>query len=70
MALSFRNVISSVQIFNTSSKAIMSLLRPLADNIYVQNNIFMVKTTGVRGPTLARLATATSGEPSTWFPLG
>ena len=34
----------------------------------------MVKTTGVRGPTLARLAIvlvlATSGEPSTWFPLG
>ena len=34
----------------------MSLLRQLVDDISIKNIIFMVKTTGVRGPTLARLA--------------
>ena len=74
MALSFCNVISSIQIFNTLSKTIMSLLRPLVDNIHVQNNIFIVETTGVCGPTLARLAVVlvwqSCGKPSTKFPHG
>ena len=52
----------------------MSLLRTIVDDISLKNIFFMVKTTGVRGPTLARfdsvLVLATSGEPSTWFPLG
>ena len=42
----------------------------ISDYILSKNNIYMVKTIGVRGPTLAGLAMATSGEPSTWFPLG
>ena len=57
MASAVRNFISSIQIFNTLSKTIMSLLRPLVDDISIKNIIFMVTTTGVRGPTLARLAT-------------
>ena len=32
----------------------MSLLRTLADGFLIKNKIFMVKTTGVRGPTLAQ----------------
>ena len=34
----------------------MSLLRTLVDGFLIKNNICIVKTTGVRGPTLARLA--------------
>ena len=34
----------------------MSLPRPLVDHIIIQNIIIMVESTGVRGPTLARLA--------------
>ena len=33
----------------------MSLLRQLVDAISLKNMIFVMKTTGVRGPTLARL---------------
>ena len=53
---------------------IMSLLRPLVDDISIENIFFKVKTTGVRGPTLARLAMVlvleAGGKPSTWFPPG
>ena len=35
-----------------------------------ENYFFMVKSTVVQPPMLARLAMATSGEPSTWLPLG
>ena len=35
---------------------IIGLPRRLIDDILLNNNIFMVETTGVRGPTLARLA--------------
>ena len=56
MALLFLNFISPIQISNTLSKTIMSLLRTLGGDTFLKNNIFMVKTTGVRGPTLARLA--------------
>ena len=52
----------------------MSLSRPLVDAIFIQNNIFMVMSICVRGPTLARLATVlvcrAGGKPSTWFPPG
>ena len=52
----------------------MSLIQQLVDDICLQNNFSMVKTTGVRGPTLARLATASvcraGGKPSTGFPPG
>ena len=34
----------------------MSLLRALVDDIIIKNKVFMVKTTGVRGPTLGCLA--------------
>ena len=78
---------SSIQIVNMKLKLLMSLFQTLVDGFLVKNKIFMVKTTGVRGPTLARLAMvlvllsigntpalqvimATTGEPSTWFPLG
>ena len=50
----------------------MSLPRQLLDKILLKNNFFIVKTTCVRGPTLARLATVsvleTSCKPSTKFP--
>ena len=50
----------------------MSLPRTLIDDILTENNICMVKTTCVRGPTLARLAMVlvleAGGKPSTWFP--
>ena len=71
---------SSNQIFNILFKTIMSLLQTRVDDIYFNINISMVKTIYVRGPTLACLAMvlvllsignmATSGELSTWFPLG
>ena len=35
-----------------------------------KNYFFMVRRTCVQPPLLARLAMATSGEPSTWLPLG
>ena len=57
MALLFIYFISSIQIFNTLSKTIMSLSRELVDEIIIQKNIFMVTCTYVRGSTLARLAT-------------
>ena len=34
----------------------MSLLQTLVDGFLIKNNISIVETTGVRGPTLARLA--------------
>ena len=55
MTLSFLYLISSIQILNTLSKTIMSLLRPIIDDISIKNIIFMVKTTGVRGTTLAQV---------------
>ena len=39
------------------SKIIIGLPRTLVDGFFCQNNFFMVESTGVRGPTLARLAT-------------
>ena len=54
MALSSLYFISSIQIFNTLSKTIMRLTRRLVDGFLIKNNIFMVKTIGVRGPTLAQ----------------
>ena len=56
MALSFLDFISSIQIFNTISTTIQSLIRALVDEIVFGNNIFMVMCIYVRGPTLARLA--------------
>ena len=57
MALSFRYFIRSIQIFNTLSKAMIALPRPLLDDIVIRNNFVIVENTGVRGPTVARLAT-------------
>ena len=37
-------------------KNIIVINRHFLETNIIQNNIFMVKTTGVRGPTLARLA--------------
>ena len=82
--MSFLYFISSIQSFNTLSKTIIVINKHLFAHMKIENNIFMVETTGVRGPSLARLAMvlvllsigntpaplATSGEPSTWFPLG
>ena len=52
----------------------MSLSRPLVADILLTNIIIMVKSTGVRGPTLARLAMVlvwqSCGKPSTKFPHG
>ena len=56
MTLSFRNFIGSIQIFNTLSKTITGLPRPLVDDITIANNFFIVMCTCVRGSTLARLA--------------
>ena len=56
MTLSFLDIISSIQIFDALSGTIMSLLRPLVDDISIKNIISMVKTIYVRGPTLSRLA--------------
>ena len=64
MALSFLYFISDIQSFNTLSKTIMSLPRTLHDHMFIQNNIFMVKTIYVRGPTLARLAMVLVVEPA------
>ena len=56
MALSFSNFISYMQSFDTLSETITVIPKqPFETNLFF-NNIFMVKTTGVRGPTLARLA--------------
>ena len=55
MALSFSYFIRSIQIFNTLYKTIIGLPRPL-DDILIKNNILMVKSICMRGPTLARLA--------------
>ena len=74
MALSFDNFISSIQIFNTWYLTIIALLTSLSNYILLKNNFFMVESTGVRGPTLARLATVSvcraGGKPSTRFPPG
>ena len=56
MELSFLYFISFIQSLDTLSKTIIGLPRRLVDAIILQNNIFMVKTIYVRGPTLARLA--------------
>ena len=56
MALSFHNDISSIQSFNTLSKTIIVINKHFFEANIIQNNIFMVKTIYVRGPTLARLA--------------
>ena len=56
MALSFLHLISYFQIFNTLSKTIMSLSRPPVDHCFIQNVFIMVQSTGVRAPSLARLA--------------
>ena len=74
MALSFGNIIIFIQIFNTLSKTIIETLKTLVDEFLIQNKYLMVKTTYVRGPTLARLAMISvcraGGKPSTWFPPG
>ena len=46
----------------------MSLPRPLANDILLGNKFCIVESIYVRDPTLARLAMATRGEPSTSFP--
>ena len=56
MVLSFGNVISSIQIFNTLSKTILETLKTLVDEIIILKNFFMVRSIYVRGPALARLA--------------
>ena len=72
MALSFLDFNSYMQIFHTLSKTIIVITKPFSEANIIQNNIFKVKTTGVRGPTLARLAMVSvveaGGKPSTWFP--
>ena len=74
MALSFPYFMSSIQILNTLSKTIIETLKTLVDDNLILNNFFMVKTTGARGPTLARLAMVlvwrACGKPSTKFPHG
>ena len=56
----------------------MSLLRTLVYDIHLKNNFVMVKTTGVRGPTLAQFDSVlvllfegrTSCSTSYYSPLG
>ena len=56
--------------FNTCFKTIIGFTRHLSDASSFENYFFMVEFTAVRRSFLARLATATSGKPSTKFPLG
>ena len=56
LALSILDFNTFIQIFNPLSKTIIGLPRTLADDIILQNIIIMVKSTVVRGPSLARLA--------------
>ena len=56
MTLSFLDFIRSIQIFNKLSKTIIVINKHFFESNIIKNNIFMVKSTGVRGPSLARLA--------------
>ena len=53
---------------------ILELQSTLHGAMIFRNNFFMVKSTVVQPPLLARLATVSvcraGGKPSTWFPLG
>ena len=52
------------------SKTILEFTSTFSAPDIFRNYFFMAKSICVQPPLLARLAMATSGEPSTWLPLG